>query len=153
MLPRPPACKAELLRKSKRYFKAAKVLGLNRTTDWRPIPADYSDQLSPLLEEKELLIAPAELRKALANPLQRMSETAIRCMAVDAVTLATDSQHYEEVALLLTAAYRCAGTPCTVLSRSLQKMVHDHRLEKGSKLTVFSVDPYRRHLPNIKRSR
>jgi len=151
-IPKPTTGKAALLKKSKQYFRAAILL------DPASLPARV---FAPSMPEKEYwaielkaaksdVKAAAEIHKTLAKPDLRVSETIMRCMAIDAVTLASGRQHYEEVAALLTLAYRCAGMPCEVGARSLQRLVYSHRLAPGSKLTEFSAYPFRQHLPNIK---
>lgn len=96
-----------------------------------------------------MMAAFAALYNTLGKPDLRRSESIVRCMAIDAVTLATGRPHHEEVAALLTLAYREAGTPCVVEVRSLQMLIQDHRLAPDNKLTEFSVYPYRQHSPKI----
>jgi hypothetical protein len=151
-IPKPTTEKAALLKKSKRYFRAATLLdpSLLPAREFAPSMPDNEFSAIELKDARSDIKAVAEIHKALAKPDLRISETIMRCMAVDAVTLASGRQHYEEVAALLTLAYRYAGMPCEVGARSLQRLVYSHRLARGSKLTEFSVHPFRQHLPNIK---
>jgi hypothetical protein len=147
MSPKTRRVRGYFLTKSGKLSRAAELLGI----------ADRAGRFQPVSEVSDAEVLRKEtagraaLYKALAGPRSQMAHIAIRCMTVDVLTLATGRQNYEAAARLLTKAYGCVyGKDFFVEPKALQKLVYAHRLEKSSKLTVFSADARRFLLPKIK---